>query len=368
MLDKNKIQMLRALINRAKNLSHEIAILIILNINEYSLNEEKHRRVHLKQRASNRNKANNLIRMFRSAGFYVECFNNEIEFMKKALDGYIDTIPHKHKFVHSTGAENTGPGFRALVPAFCNRIGLKYMNSNAHTRSLVWHKYHNTTILEHLGIPVPKTWQYDYQKGWANGRKPPKGIEIISKNSYEAWAIGVDEEAIMYVDEKLERYLKLKSSNLYQPLIVQEFIEGREIYCPIIDVGEKIVPDVLEVKFNQKELCQRNIQTFKDNIMDDAIGFTSINNEKELCERVVNEAINTMEALEINCISRIDFRIDRNNNLFIFDVAEIPSFHSKHAFSIAFKNCQFGGSDLVTLMIASNLIQYRIISRDSPVL
>lgn len=335
-------------------LADQVSIILILNLSddmEISLEKE---RVHLKERALNTRKAADLIDRFREAGFYVYAFGNEVEFMQEMLNGDHTCLKHRYSFVYSVGAESTGPGTRALIPAFCRRIGVNYLNSNAHARSLVWHKYHNYQVLKEADLPVPETWLFTSKEGWRNQRKPLTGDMVILKATYEAWAVGVSDASVMEVDAEFEDKVAKLESQLGQPITVQKFIEGKEIYVPILDVGSSFVPGVVELQ--KREKGKHSIVTFEDNLKADNIYFELIP-RNELTEKLKDIAISAMRTLEIECIGRIDFRVDEHNCPYIIDVAEVPSLHPKHALTQSFALAKLDQTVLPTLMVGSNMIR-----------
>ncbi|PKF76252.1 hypothetical protein CW749_28040 [Vibrio sp. vnigr-6D03] len=358
-MDSKELAQIKKYLHLVEEKSKDIAILLILG--RSSSLKENQNLVYLSERALTLDKANDLINRFRKSGCYVKCYDDEIHFMKEALSGKLENIPKPIKFVYSASAENSGPGFRALIPSFCSRLGIKYLNSNAHSRSLVWHKYHNTLLMERLGIPVPKTWQFDYINGWSNNQYPKEGTEIIIKPTYEAWAVGVEGSSIQSFSKKSLEFISDKSRSFMQPFVVQEFIEGEEVYAPIIELETQICPNVMEVGFIDKKKSNRNIQTFLDNKNPLSINFKPIKNKIKLVEKISNISKNVMKALEISCVARVDFRVSSNENVYVFDVAEVPSLHPDHAFSLSFYNNGLSKHDTVSLMIAANLIEHKLI-------
>ncbi len=346
-------QDIETIVERVRVMAQDITILIILNLSKTTISTEKARKAHLKQRALDTRKAAELIDRFRKCGFYVKSFDDEVQFMKEILTDPISGTDCDRTFVYSVGAENSGPGTRALAPAFCARLGIKCLNSNAHARSLVWHKYHNFQVLREAELPVPDTWLFCGAKGWRGGRQPRPGAKVITKSTYEAWAVGVDDNSVCIVDDRFLSAVQAKYEEIGQPVTVQSFIGGKEVYVPLFELSGFWCPGPMEVvkRHAQKEDF---VITFQDNVTPNSISFVPYQTS---ASELIHIAEQAMQILEIESISRIDFRIGSDNKPFIIDVAEVPSLHPSHALAQSFALKGHGPEKLPLLMMAANLIR-----------
>ena len=138
-------------------------------------------------------------------------------------------------------------------------------------------------------------------------------------------------------------------------VIVQEFIDGPEVYTPVFRLGADFLV-----------FCP--VQIF---IEDDAwsegkpIGLNLNRRHKHTFRRLPDENLETeiaslaaraMDELEIDILSRMDFRIDDIGTPRLFDMAEVPGLSENHAVgqSLSFAGASFDGWEL---MMALNVLR-----------
>ena len=106
--------------------------------------------------------------------------------------------------------------------------GLIGTGSDAYSCAMTRHKHHSFLVLRSLGIDAPPVWHYRLGSGWL-GTRPPEGVRVIAKSTYEAWSVGVTEESVFDVDASTELRLTKIAEAIGQPVTVQEFVAGREV-------------------------------------------------------------------------------------------------------------------------------------------
>ncbi len=257
---------------------------------------------------------------------YVYVYYSETDFIRSLFSEKIDI---KRSLIYNLSRDGTKEGKKSLIPCICDLFGLKYTGSNAFVLSLMRNKYAFSTILEKNNIPVPKSWLcHDLH---CIDLIDADGLTVIIKNNNDAASVGLTQENIIKWNKEKFIGLVQKNNDLSKSLIVQEYIEGIEcevlvikflgnFYAQepvqiIIDEGVILTSEIS--KYYKYQFCDLNL-TVSEEIID------KIKSTAEIAARIIN----------IKNYARFDFRINKNGEYFLFDIAGTP-YTIKHS-SIAY--------------------------------
>jgi D-alanine-D-alanine ligase len=215
----------------------------------------------------------------------------------------------------------------------------------------VRNKFHWNSFLAQGNYNVCKNWLYDYRTGWLFNQLPEENTKIICKLNSESSSIGLSQKNIFTFSPEKESFIHDLSKKFRQRVIVQEFIEGREIEVPVISLPNKAFsfdPVGISVS-DQKEL--------EDVILDydirgnNKFGFYDFkNDDEELSERIKLYVEKVANELEIFGYGRIDFRIRNNGQFYITDIATNPHITKSMSFYYAFKQLGYSYQDVLSTL------------------
>ena len=129
-----------------------------------------------------------------------------------------------------------------MVPALLELNKIPYIGSDAYCMGLSQNKYHTKLVAEALGILCPKGIYLDYEKDIdindLMGRIKETGLDfpLLVKPNEEGYSMGV---FLVKDTDELMRAVKSDFDNYHEPVLVEEFIDGKEIYVPIIGTGDE---------------------------------------------------------------------------------------------------------------------------------
>jgi len=318
---------IRSALEKLKAQASQFAIFVIANIKNVTVVDDDYAGFSVHNDYMTEQVINEIIGSLRDFGTYVRLFVGEDAFLRAVLDGEIDEIRRPKKFVYNLAQTGTGPARKALIPTFCNLHHLPYGNSDGHVVALLRHKYHATSILRDHGFPVPRTWFYLQTGTWLQNERPPNGLKVIVKATYEAASIGLSKECVRTCDQYLEEFARNHSQTLRQPLTVQEFIEGYEIEVPVFSAPDAYAPGAVGVSI-------RGTRRLGDNFLDyhclddrayDFFDFVEENKELSTKLRSVTEKAATV--LGIAGVGRIDYRAIPAGSFYITDMQTMPDIY-----------------------------------------
>lgn len=259
---------------------------------------------------------------FREAGFYVQTFLNEREFFSWVLAGGYSELGHTYKFVYTSAVNGTGPGRRALVPAFCSHMGIPTLNQNPYSSTIGRHKHNVAQLLSGLGVPAAKCWLIDSQGTWLGDCRPDIGEKVIAKATYEGSSIGVDANLNLNYTRSLDdAYVEL-ARRLRQPITIQQFLEGDEFEVPVFACNGHIEACPLAVIDDEGIISGDRFLDY-EKVWTENYGYSSAVSSKtrDILQRLATSAY---AILGYSNVARIDFRLMKDGSGKVFDVSGTP--------------------------------------------
>lgn len=281
-----------------------------------------------------------------SAGYYIESFFNEFEFITKTL---AESYYKNKKIIYNLTRHGNYTGKKSLIPAFCDLLSIPYTGSNALVTSFCRSKYMYTKYLSSHGIMTPKSWVYNNNGTWLNNQAPPYGTEILIKPMHESASIGLDSSSTQIYDENFK--IKIKK-NAKSALLIQEFIAGSECEVPLLLKNKAYALEPVGISIEGKQNLGSEILTSihsnNDNYefyrLQDAFGSKVVENIKSISTLVA-------DLMELKNYGRVDFRITNNGIPYLIDIASSPYTTKHSSFDFAFKKMGFENKDIYGVII-----------------
>lgn len=338
-----------------EKIKDDIVVVVVANIKENTTGSADYKSFSVKTEFFNESELEGLIDAFRTHGFYVLVYTDEIAFINAAISGEINKHNKRFSVVYNTAQRGTGPGRKSLIPAFCNMMKIPTTGSNAYVVSLCRNKFHYNVLLKYYGLQRLNFWLFHNSFGWINEQEPPAGIKVMLKPIYESSSIGVDNDSIRtYGPMTLEKLYEM-TIRLEQPVIAQEFIEGYEAEVPVININSKITSfGPVGISLNNNAYLGKEILTY-DIVYDDKYSFCELPELTETIRSAMRECSEKcIKTLGIEGFGRVDFRINRNGEFFITDIATSPHITRHSSYNYMFQQLNFDYAYLPLLLICSS--------------
>jgi D-alanine-D-alanine ligase len=221
------------------------------------------------------------------------------------------------------------------IPALLDYLNIPYTGSNTFSLALAINKALTKKILKAENIPTPK---FQVFLGGNEGLDRDLRFPLIVKPNCEGSAKGINKSNVVNDEESL--YKKIKETiNLYkQEVLVEEFIEGKELTVGILENGKTTILPILEIDFTS---CKDSGEFFyswrmKEYQGNKELGLMPIFHcparlNKEVEMRVKETALRTHRAIGCFDISRTDIRLDKNNTPFVLEINPLPGLNPKES-------------------------------------
>lgn len=215
--------------------------------------------------------------------------------------------------------------FESLMPLLMDLSKIAYTGSCSFGLSLALRKEKVKDILRGCGVPVAGG-------GLVTCVEDCTCLEMrfpaIVKPAREDASVGICSASVTHNQEALVQRVAHVLENYRQPALVEEFIEGREIYVSILERvdDEPMVFPFFEIDFSDMPSDRPNIVSFEGKWVEDSVEFKGTRPVR--CERLSDElrahitktALQAFRAVGLRDYGRIDFRLSAAGVPYVIDV------------------------------------------------
>ena len=220
------------------------------------------------------------------------------------------------------------------VPLLLEKTKIPYIGSDALSMGLTLDKVLSKKIFYSENILTPKYFWVTEQLefiGDTNLKYP-----LFVKLRWEGSSKGIDEGSVIKSKNELKERIDILINKYQEPVIVEEFISGREFTVPVIGNGNDAEAcSVNEIIYNNSEdklkdyFSSRQVFDFQN------VKYTA---QPDLSEILINEireiALTVHRSMEIKDFSRIDMRMDSKEKIFVLEINPLPSLSDEDHFGV----------------------------------
>ena len=346
----NPREWVQAVTARLLSEANEFAVFVVANIKNVTVVADDYEGFSVHNDYMTEQVIDEIVTSLRKSGLFVKLFIGEDAFISAALDGSVDSVQRPKKSVYNLAQTGTGPARKALIPTFCSLHRIPCCNSDGHVVALLRHKYHATSILRDHGFSTPLTWFFLQRGEWLQGQRPPAGLKIIVKATYEAASIGLSKDSVRLCDENLEKFARDRARVLRQPMTIQQFIDGYEIEVPVLSAPDAYAPAAIGVSVSGDRVLGQNFLDY-DCLDDRRYGFFDFAEEDpKLADELCRVAEGAAKVLGIAGVGRIDFRATERGHHYITDMQTMPDIYRQSSVYLAMTRVVSDGEPYVTLV------------------
>ena len=265
---------------------------------------------------------NNVIKSIASAikrlGFEVNCVeaNNELEeYISISRPQFVFNVSNKE--IHKSGF--------AFTPSLLDKLRIPYTGSNAEICVSAFNKNKTKQILQKAGIPTSKYCVI------AN----PNKIQIPDYLSFPLFikpvrggcSQGIYKQNLVFSKRSCKEIISNTIRQSKQPVLVEEFLPGREFTVGILGNNPPRILPILEYVYDTPERSNYLFRSFIRKMIEGKSEIKScpaILSKKEE-GRIRALAVKTYQAIGCRDYARIDFRYDKDGIPHVLEVNALPS-------------------------------------------
>jgi D-alanine-D-alanine ligase len=227
------------------------------------------------------------------------------------------------------------------LAAYLDLCGFKYTGAGPYGIHLSQNKSLAKKIFAFHGIRTPYfAGVYRGRLDWAHDNL---SFPVIVKPAREDGSIGIEFNAVCESIKELMERIHDIHEKFDSPALIEEYIEGREMYVAVLGNANPVALPVVELDFSKLPEGTPKIAgtEVKWRTGTEAYRKTKSIIPTDLDEKTVktlNEtAIAAYQALELRDYGRIDMRLDQDGKVYVLEVNPNPWLHSKAEVAMAAK-------------------------------
>jgi D-alanine-D-alanine ligase len=244
-------------------------------------------------------------------------------------------------------------------PAVLEYAGIPYTGSSPLGHALAYNKIYSCRLFKEAGVPTPKfTYVYDVDEVENLNINFP----VIIKPNDEGSSRGIHEDSLVFNMKDLAKKVHEDLTIYNPPIMISEYIEGREFTVGVIGNGENIkVLPILEVDFSNLPNHLNSFYSFevKFHYADKTIYHVPAKLGKKNKERIEETAIKAYNALGMKDYARVDIRLKDGKMPYVLEINSLPGLMKDHSdITKMAKACNLGYKGLIMTILGNAIERY----------
>lgn len=223
-----------------------------------------------------------------------------------------------------------GESRQSQIPAILEMLGIPYVGSGVLGHALALDKSVAKKIFDYHHVSTPK-FQIFYE---AEERLNSKlRFPLIAKPACEGSGFGIHKDSVVYNEKELKKKIESLLNEYIPPVLVEEFIEGREFTVGIIGNGkDKMILPIMEIDFDQVPEKYGKFNTFEVKIeCGDETKFICPAPVDNKLEKLIKENVSrAFDALGCRDLSRVDIRV-KDGQPYVIEINSLPGLEANYS-------------------------------------
>ncbi len=229
------------------------------------------------------------------------------------------------------------PLYDSNIVSYLELIPIPYTGCNPRGMVLARDKALTRKVLSYHRIPGPDF--VVFSRGRKVRRPKHLALPLFVKSQVEEASLGISQASVVQNDGELEERVRFMHDKYGTDVIVEEYIDGRELYVGIIGSERLTVLPIWELVFEKMPSDAPRIATRKvkwDPNYQKKHGIVSRQAEglsEELADKIRSVCKRTYRALGLTGYARIDLRLRQDGEVFVIEANPNPEIAHNEDFS-----------------------------------
>jgi D-alanine-D-alanine ligase len=268
---------------------------------------------------------------------------NTIKNIKRVLSGRFDCIDmvfddntvgklkkEKVDLVFNLCNGIRGDARLSQLPAVLEYAGIPYTGSSPLGHGLAYNKIYSCRIFKEAGVPTPNfIYVYDVKEIENMDINYP----VLVKPKDEGSSRGIHENSLVFNKDELIQRIKKDLETYNPPMMITEFIEGREFTVGVLGNDDDIdVLPILEVDFSNLPDHLNNIYSFEVKVHygEKTLFHVPARLKEETKNKIEKTAVKAYRALGMRDYARVDIRL-RDGIPYVLEINSLPGLMKGHS-------------------------------------
>lgn len=212
-----------------------------------------------------------------------------------------------------------GPGREAQVPALLEAYDVPYTFSDPLTLSLALHKAMAKRVVRDAGVPTPA---FVVIEQLTDVHDVELAFPLFAKPVAEGSSKGVSRASIAGTPDALVAVCRTLLENYRQPVLVEQFLPGREFTVGVIGTGRSAV-SLGAMEIHLGEQAEQSVYSRHNKVAwEDRVSYSLV--ERPMLDEAVTVALAAWRALGCRDGGRVDVRCDAHGAVNFLEVNTLP--------------------------------------------
>jgi len=271
----------------------------------------------------------------------------------RVIDGNINVIEQLESFMpRVVHGEQPGMVFNMAyglqgvsrythIPSLLEMLGVPYVGSSPAGHGIALDKVTTKVMVAAAGLPTAGYWVF-YSPDQISDDLP---YPVITKPKMEAVSMGIE---IIHNKKDLEEAVGRLVEEYKQPVLIEEFIPGREFAVGLLGNRDPEVLPIVEIDLGGNEMA---IQTLEDKLKTPKEKICPANVDEDIANELRRLTKETFRVLGIYDFSRVDFRMDKEGKLYILELNSMASLGLTGSYVLSAKTAGYTFDSMINRML-----------------
>ncbi len=248
------------------------------------------------------------------------------------------------------------------IAAYMDLLGIRYTGGGPHAHFLAQDKATAKKMFAFHGIKTPY-----FAHAYRGRIEHAHDVEfpLIVKPVWEDGSIGIDAGAVVDSIKELMERVEYIQNQFDSPALIEEYIEGREIYVGVLGSYEsaRALP-LVELDLSKLPEGTPKIASYDVKFEKDTQGYKLTKShlvadlDDDVTAKLQEVGLAAYNAVKLRDYGRIDMRLTPQGEVYVIEANPNPWLSSKHEFAMAAKSSGRSYSDLIGEIVDMALARY----------
>ncbi len=227
------------------------------------------------------------------------------------------------------------------IPSLLEMLGIPYVGSSPAGHGIALDKVTTKVMIQAAGLPTAPYWVF-YNADQIQGDLP---FPVITKPKMEAVSLGIQ---VIHDMNSLKTAITGLVDQFKQPVLVEQFVPGREFAVGILGNHD---PEILPIVEIDLEGDAFGIQSLEDKLKKPKNKICPAQIDDKLANELRRLTKETFRVLGIFDFCRVDYRMDKDGNLYILELNSMASLGLTGTYVKAAKTAGYTYESLINRML-----------------
>jgi D-alanine-D-alanine ligase len=247
--------------------------------------------------------------------------------------------------------------FESVVPVMLQRLGVACTGSPADALRTCLHKFEANELLRRAGVRVPFT-----RRLLAGSELIALPLPAIVKPDREDGSVGIDGSSIVHDLASARARVDVLINELRQPVVVQEYVSGREISVSFLGYPTPRVLPLGEISFDTSVEGSPEILTYAAKWHPDSVDFVTTKPVAAALSPTEMRKLaacgrRAFSALGLRDYGRVDLRVDSTGEPWVIDVNPNCDLSHDGGFMRAARRAGLDRAETLSLIVRGALLR-----------